>query len=129
MTRIEIAFSALNIWPILSRSTSPRGDFASSRRSDEEKKIEEGVALLIRREKDGNKKFKCWTWNEFGHYASKCPKREKKYKGKFKPRRDRDCLYVNEEDESDKQAISVNDDEIGFVAIKEESIKKVSLIS
>ena len=94
-------------------------DFASSSRSDEDRKIEEGVAFLVRREKDGKKIFKCWTCNEFGHYASKCPKRGRKYRGKFKPKRDRDCLYANEEDESDDQEISAIDDEIGFLDIKE----------
>ena len=51
----------------------------------------------MRREKDGKKIFKCWAYGEFGHYASKCPKREKRYKGKFNPRRDSDrsCLYAN----------------------------------
>lgn len=78
LTRIETAFSALNIRPSLSRTTSTRGNFSSSSRSDEDRKIEEGVALLVRREKYGKKIFKCWTCNEFGHYASKCPKREKK---------------------------------------------------
>ena len=77
LTRIEIAFGALNIQPILSRSTSVGGYFASSSRSDEDRKIE-GVALLVRREKDGKKIFKCWTCNEFCHYASKCPKRGEK---------------------------------------------------
>ena len=96
---------------------------------DDDKKIEKGVALLERREKDGKKKFKCWTCNEFGHYASKCPKREKRYKGKFKPRRDRDCLYANEEDDSNEQVVSDSEDEIGFVAIKEESLEKMALVS
>ena len=50
-SKIEITFSALNIQPNLSRSTSARGDFASSSRSDENRKIEEGVALLVRRRK------------------------------------------------------------------------------
>ena len=31
----------------------------------------------MRREKDGKKIFKCWTCDEFHHYASKYPKREK----------------------------------------------------
>ena len=103
LARVEIAFSYLNIWPNLTRSTSTHGDFVGSSRSNEDKKIEEGIALLVRREKNDKKIFKCWTSDEFGHYASKCPKREKKYKGKFKPRRDRDrnCLYANEDEESD----------------------------
>ena len=77
LTKIETTFSALNIQPSLSRRTSVRGDFTSSRRSYEDRKIE-GVALLIRREKGGKKIFKYWTCDEYGHYASKCPKREKK---------------------------------------------------
>ena len=72
--------SALKIRPNLTRSTSVHGDFASNNKSNEDK-IEEGVALLVKREKDGKKIFKCWTCNAFGHYASKCPKREKKYRG------------------------------------------------
>ena len=51
-------------------------------------------------------------------------KQRKKYRGNFKPRRDRECLYANNEDDSDEQAVSASDDEIGFVAIKEESPKK-----
>ena len=58
------------------------GDFASNKKIDEEK-IEDGVALLVKIEKDGKKIFKCWTCNEYGHYVSKCPKREKKYRGKY----------------------------------------------
>ena len=55
--------------------------------------------------------------------------KEKNYREKFKPRRGRDCLYVNEEDEFDEQAVSASDDEIGFVAIKEEILGKMALIS
>ena len=58
-----------------------------------------------------------------------CPKREKKYKGNHKPRKDRDCLYANEDYDSDQQALSASDDEIGFVAIKEEILEKVALVS
>ena len=47
--------------------------------------------------------FKFWTCNEFGHYASKCPKIEKNYKGKFMPRRDRNYLYANEDGQSDEK--------------------------
>ena len=100
-----------------------------SSKADEDRKIEEGVALLIRREKDGKKIFKCWTCNEYGHHASKCPKRVKKYRGNFKPRNDRNCMYVNEEEESDEQTVSGSDEEIGFVAIKEESPEKMALVS
>ena len=97
--RVKIAFSALNIWPNLTRSASIDGDFASSRRSNEDKNIEEGIGLFVRRGKNRKKIFKCWTLNEFRHYASKFPKREKKYKWKFKPRRDRNrnFLYENED--------------------------------
>lgn len=55
-------------------------------------------------------------------------KERKKYKGNYKPRRDRECMYVNEEDEYDEQAVSVSDDEIEFVEIKEESPEKVALV-
>lgn len=77
--------------------------------------------MLIRREPDGKTNFKCWICNEFGHYVSKCPKREKKYKRNFKPRKPRDCLYANEDDESEERVHNESDDELGFVAIKEES--------
>ena len=80
---METNFSALSIRPNLSRSTSARGVFASNNRSEEDRKINEVVALLVRREKGGKKIFKCWTCDEYGHYASKCPKREKKYKVKI----------------------------------------------
>ena len=38
------------------------GDFARKNKSNEDN-IEEGVALLVKREKDGKKVFKCWTCN------------------------------------------------------------------
>ena len=38
-------------------------------------------------------------------------------------------MYPNEEDDFDEQAICASDDEIGFVAIKEESPKKIALVS
>ena len=75
LTKIEMTFNALNIWPSLSRSTSAKGDFSSISRDGEDRNIEEGITLLVRREKDGKKIFKCCTCNEFGHYASKCHKR------------------------------------------------------
>ena len=129
MTKLKTAFSTLNIWPILSRSISARGDFSSSRRFEEDRKIEEALALLVRREKGGKKNFKCWTCDEYGHYAFKFPKREKKYKGNHKPRKDRDYFYANEEDDSNEKALSVSDDEIEFVEIKEEIPEKVALVS
>ena len=61
--------------------------------------------------------------DEFGHYASKCPQREKKYKRNFKPRRPRDYLYANEDDESKERVQSESDDELGFVVIKEDTFE------
>ena len=107
---------------------SARGDFSSNRKSKEGRTIE-GVTLLVRREKGGKNFFKYWIFDEYGHYASKCPKREKNYKGNHKLGRDRDCLYENEDNDSDEQALSASDDEIGFVAIKEEIPEKVALVS
>ena len=98
--KVEIAFSALSVRPSLERSTSAQGDFASDSKIVEEN-IDECVALLLEREVDGKKIFICWTCNEYGHYASKCPKRGKNFKGRFRSRRTRDCLYVNEEEEEE----------------------------
>lgn len=126
LARVKIAFSALNIRSNLTRSASTRGDFAGSNRFDEDKKIEEGTTLLARRgrEKDDKKIFKCWTCDKFGHYTSKCPKREKTYKGKFKPRRDRNYLHANEVEEFYERGQSESDDELRFVAIKEDDFDK-----
>ena len=77
LTKIETNFSSLNIQHNLSRRTSVRGDFASSVKFEEDRNIK-GVALLVKREKGDKKIYKCWTCDEYGHYASKCPKREKK---------------------------------------------------
>ena len=93
-------FSALSDRPSLARNTSVQGDSASSRKTIDEK-IKEWVALLIEREVDSKKILKCWTCNEYGHYASKCPKREKNFKGRFRSRRPRNCLNTNEEDEEE----------------------------
>ena len=80
--------------------------------------------MLIEREVDGKKIFKFWTCNEYGHYASKCPKREKKYKKRFRSRRPRNCLYVNEEEEEDESNQSRSEDELGIVAIKEDDLDR-----
>jgi hypothetical protein len=70
------------------------GDHASRNRgrTKEDNNIEEGIALLVKRDLEGKKILKCWICNEFDHYASKCPKRVRKYKRSFKPRRPRECL-------------------------------------
>ena len=86
MTRTKIDFSALNIWPNLSRNTSGSWDFSSSSKAKKDRKIE-GVTLLVKREKGGKKVFKCWTCDDYGHYAYKFLKREKKYNGNDKPRK------------------------------------------
>lgn len=126
LTRVETYFSALNVFPCLSRSASTHGDFTSSSRtrSKEERNIEEDIAFLVRREPHDKKILKCWTCNEFGHYASKCPKGQKNYKRNFKPRKPRDYLYANEDDESKERVQSESDDELGFVAIKEDDLDK-----
>ena len=58
LTRVETTFSTLSVHPSLS-STS--GDYTSSIRSifKEDRNIEEGIALLVKRELDGKKIFEC----------------------------------------------------------------------
>ena len=76
----------------------------------------------MEREKYGKNIFKCWTCNEYGHYTSKCPKRERK--GRFKFRRPRNCLYVNEEEDEEESNQSKSEDELEFVAIKEDYLDR-----
>ena len=133
MAKVEIALSALDIKLGLARRKKPWGNIASSSRSIEEK-IQEGVALLLEREKDGKNIFKCWTCNEYGHYASKCPKRERKFKARFKSIRSRNYLYANEEEDEEEFDQRKNEDELGFLAIKEEDLggeisEEIALIS
>ena len=123
LTKVEIAFSALSMKPGLARSTKVQGDIASNDKSMEEK-IQEGVALLVKREKYCKNIFKCWTCNEYGHYASKCPKRERKYKGRFKSRRPRNFLYANEEEDEEEFDQNMSEDELGFVTIKEDDLDR-----
>lgn len=47
----------------------------------------------------------------------------KNTKKNIKSRRPRDCLYANEDDESDERVQSESDDELGFLFIKEENPK------
>ena len=70
------------------------------------------------------------TSHEYGHYASKCPNRERKYKRRFKSRRPRNYLYANEEEEEEGSNQNMSEDELGFIAIRrmiltEKSGKKV----
>lgn len=96
------------------------------------KKIE-GLALIMKREPKGNKILMCWTYKEFGHYSTKYPKKEKKFKPRkaYKSRVPKDYFYVNADGDFDfkmadffNDSDDENDDEIGFVAIKEESHEK-----
>ena len=85
LPKIETTFSALSMRPSLSKSVSTSGNYASSNRgkSNKDMKIDEGIALLVKRELEGEKNFKCWTCKEYGHFASKCPKRVKKFRRNF----------------------------------------------
>ena len=123
MSLVETLFSALSVKSRSARKASVQNGSASSSKTIDEK-IKGGVALLVEREVDGKKIFKCWTCNEYGHYASKCPKREKKYKGRFRSRRPRNYLYDNEEEEEEESNQSRSEDELGFVAIKEDDLDK-----
>ena len=78
----------------------------------------------MEREKDGKNIFKCWTCNEYGHYASMCPKRERKFKGRFKYRIPRNYLYANEEEEEEKADQNMSKYELGFIAIKEDDLDR-----
>ena len=71
----------------------------------------------MEREKDGKNIVKCWTCNEYGHYASKCPKRERNFKERFKSGRPRNCLYASEVEEEEFDQ-NMSEDELGFVAIR-----------
>ena len=51
LARVETTLNTLNIWPNLTKSAPTHGDFASSKKYDEDKKIEEGITLPVRREK------------------------------------------------------------------------------
>lgn len=77
---METTFSALSVFPSLSRSASTSGDYTSNSRSrsKEERKINKWIMLLVRREPDGKNIFKYLTCNEFGCYTSKFPKRVNK---------------------------------------------------
>lgn len=84
--RVETTFNTLSVHASLSRSVSTSRNYTSNNISisKEDRRIEEGIALPVRREPYGKRIFKCWSCNEFGHYFSKCLKREKKYKKNFK---------------------------------------------
>ena len=86
------------------------------------------MALLVERKEDGKNILKCWTCNEYGHYASKCPKIVRKFKGRFKSGRSRNCLYANEEEQEEEEEEEfdqkMSEDELGFVAIKEDDLDK-----
>ena len=62
-----------------------------------------------------------WIWS----LCIKYPKRERKFKGRFKPRRPINCLYTNEEEEEEEESNqSRSEDELGFVAIKEDDLDR-----
>ncbi len=55
--------------------------------------------------------------------SSKSPKRVEKYKMNIMSRKPRECLYANH-DELDKRVWKESDNELGFIAMKEESPQK-----
>ena len=57
LSRVEISFSALSFQPMLTRSAIKSGEYTSSSwtKEEEDKKIKEGIALLMRREPEGNR--------------------------------------------------------------------------
>ena len=75
LPKIETTFNTLSMRPSLSRSVSTSGNYVGSNKEkyEEDVKIEEGIALLVKRELEGEKIFKSWTCKEYGHFASKCP--------------------------------------------------------
>ena len=84
MLRIEIAFTTLSIRPSISRSMRTSGNYVGSNTTkfEEDMKIDERNAPLVKREPEGKRIFKCWTCKEYGHFASNFPKRENKHKRK-----------------------------------------------
>ena len=48
LTRVETTFCALIVLSNLSRNASTHGDFSSSKKSNKDNKIEEGIAHLVR---------------------------------------------------------------------------------
>ena len=51
--------------------------------------------------------------------------KKKEVKGRFKPRRPRNSLYANEKEEEEEESNQrKSEDELGFVAIKEDSLDK-----
>lgn len=80
--------------------------------------MDELVALIARRERKGKCKFeiklplKFFSCNKIDHFASRCSTRIPKYKPRF-DKRDTKFYYAS-------YGVSNEEDEIGFVAIKEE---------
>ena len=70
LEKVETTFSVLSVKLGLAKNTNVQGEIASSSKTIEEK-INERVALLLKREVDGKKIFKYCTCNKYGHYASK----------------------------------------------------------
>ena len=101
-------------------------------KQEEDKNIDEVLALLMKREPEVETFFACWTCKELVHYSSSCPKRERKTKLRkpYKSRIPKDWLFVNEHDELDLKMVNFvdsddeEDDKIGFVVVKEESLEK-----
>lgn len=133
-TRTEIAFST-SIQAnkrALTKSASTSGDYARdwATKNEEQRKIDEVLALLVKRQPKGKKVFTCWTCKVFSHFSYQRLKRERKVKPRkpYKSKITKDCFFVDENNEFNFKAINFlesdnEDDEIGFVVIKEESHK------
>ena len=61
LPKIETTFNTLSMRPSLSRSVSTSGNYdrSSKGKFEEDMKIKEGIALLVKKEPEGENIFKC----------------------------------------------------------------------
>ena len=103
------------IKPNLSRSTSTRGDFSSSNRSKKDWNIEEGVALLVKREKEVRKSLNVGlVMNMVIMHLSVLKERKSIRELTSLEKIEIFCMQMK----TNELALITSDDEIGFVEIK-----------